>query len=141
MPETISYKQYLAGLPPERKPEVDKVWRIVRESMPEGYVEEIGPKMLSFKADGEWYIALANQKNYISLHLVPIYIYPNLKAKLDASAPRLKCGKGCVNFRKAEELPLDVIAEIIGTNEADAFTERIRQARSQGSRKKKSASK
>lgn len=136
--QNLSYERYLDGLPPERRTEADKVWRVVRESMPEGFVEEIGAKYLNFKAGEDWYVALANQKNYISLHLMPLYFFPEVKAKLDASAPRLKCGKGCINFKKAEELPLDVIAEIVGANDADTYLERIRQVRSQGSQKKKS---
>lgn len=139
--QTLSYKQYLTELPPERRGEVEKVWRVVRESMPGGYVEEIGPKFISFKAGEDWYVALANQKSYVSLYLIPLYVFPELKAKLDASAPRLKCGKSCINFKSADELPLDVIAEVVGANDAEAFTERVRQVRSQGSEKKKSGDK
>ncbi|HYH86007.1 MAG TPA: DUF1801 domain-containing protein [Pyrinomonadaceae bacterium] len=138
MSGTLSYKQYLDGLPSERRVEVEKVWRVVRESMPKGYVEEIGPKFITFKAGEDWYVALASQKNYISLYLIPLYVFPELKAKLDASAPRLKCGKSCINFKKADELPLDVIAEVVGANDAEAFMEHCRRVRSQGSRKKKS---
>ena len=73
--------------------------------MPDGYAEEIGPKFLSFKADGEWYVALANQKNYISLYLMPVYIFPELRAKLDGGGKKLRCGKSCVNFRRADVIP------------------------------------
>ncbi|MBC7932462.1 MAG: DUF1801 domain-containing protein [Rubrivivax sp.] len=139
--QNLSYKQYLAELPPERRDVVEKVWRVVRESMPKGYVEEIGAKFLSFKAGEDWYVALANQKNYVSLYLIPLYVFPELKAKLDASAPRLKCGKSCINFKSADELPLDVIAEVVGANDAEAFMEHVRQVRSQGSEKKKSGDK
>ena len=45
--QTLSFEQYLASLPPERRSEVEKVWRVVRENMPGGYVEEIGPKFLT----------------------------------------------------------------------------------------------
>src|SRR5918992_360130 len=100
--QTLSYAKYLEALPAERRSEVDKVWRVVRRNMPEGYVEEIGPKFLSFKADADWYVALANQKNYISLYLMPLYVFPELKAKLDAGGKNLKCGKSCINFRAAE---------------------------------------
>src|ERR671912_302566 len=102
---SISYKQYLDALPPERRGEVERVWRVVRESVPAGYAEDIGPKFLSFKAGDEWYVALASQKNYISLYLMPVYVFPELRARLDASGKSLKCGKGCINFRRAEELP------------------------------------
>jgi hypothetical protein len=89
--------------------------------MPSGYSEEINAKLLSFKTGKDWYVALANQKNYISLHLLPIYIYPELRAKFDAANKKLKCGKGCVNFKRAEDLPLAVIAEIISATPPDSF--------------------
>ena len=132
MPEdTITYEQYLSNLPPERRGEVDQVWRAVRASMPPGYTEEVGPKYLIFKADDQQAVALANQKNYISLYLTPLYVFPELQARLDASGRNLKCGKGCINFKRAEDLPLEAIAEIISANDAKAYVERMRQMRNE----------
>lgn len=132
MPEKkITYEQYLSNLPPERRDEVDQVWLAVRAGMPAGYTEEVSPKYLIFKAGDQQYVALANQKSYISLHLIPLYIFPELQAKLDASGKNLKCGKGCINFKRAEELPLDVIAEIIAANEAKAFVAHMQQMRNE----------
>ena len=127
--ESLSYEQYLNSLPPERKSEVERVWRVVRESVPGGYREEVTAKFLTFKAGGEMYVALASQKNYISLYLMPLYVYPELKAKLDAGGKKLKCGKSCINFRRADELPLDVIAEIVGATPAAAYVEKVRSVR------------
>jgi len=131
--ENLSLEQYLAGLPAERRGEVEKVWGVVRGSVPGGYVEEVGPKFLTFKAGEEMYVALANQKHYISLYLMPLYLYPELKAKLDATG--LKCGKSCINFKRAEELPLGVVAEVIGANDADAYQRRVREAKGAGRKK------
>ena len=108
--------------------------------MPDGYVEKIGHKFLSFKAGGEWYVALANQKGYISLYLMPVYVYPELKAKLDGSGKKLKCGKSCVNFKRAEDLPLETIAEIIGAHDAAAYKSRVLEAKNEGRRKGRSNS-
>jgi len=108
--------------------------------MPEGYAEEVGAKFLSFKAGDDWYVALANQKNYISLYLIPLYVFPDMKAKFDAAASKkLKCGKSCVNFLRAEELPLEVVGEIVGGTEAQAFAEHVRQIRSAGRTSRKAA--
>lgn len=111
--QTYSYEQYISSLPADRRGEVERVWQVIRTNMPASYTEEISPKYLTFKADEEWYVALANQKNYISLYLTPLYVFPRLKAKLDSSGRKLKCGKGCVSFKKAEDLPLEVIGEIV----------------------------
>ncbi|HEV2881514.1 MAG TPA: DUF1801 domain-containing protein [Pyrinomonadaceae bacterium] len=128
--QALSYEQYLDGLPAERRAEIERVWSLVRENVPDGYVEEVGAKFLSFKTGDDWLVALANQKNYISLHLIPLYMFPEMKAKFDAAASaKLKCGKGCVNFKRAEELPLEVVGEIVRSHEAVDYAERMRQIR------------
>jgi len=130
MESNLSYEQYLAELPVGRRVEVERVWGLVREKMPAGYVEEIGAKFLSFKAGDDWYVALANQKNHISLYLMPLYVFPEMKAKFDgAASKKLKCGKSCVNFQRAEELPLEVVGEIVGSQDAQAYAEGVRQTR------------
>jgi hypothetical protein len=131
MEHNLSYEQYLESLPAARRTEIERVWGLVREHIPAGYTEEIGAKFLSFKAGADWYVALANQKNYISLYLIPLYVFPEMKAKFDAAASKkLKCGKSCINFQRAEELPLEVLGEIVGGYEAQAFAEHVQRIRS-----------
>ena len=134
--KTVSYGEYLDNLPAGRRVEIERVWALVRERVPDGFTEEIGAKFLSFKAGDDWLVALANQKNYISLYLMPLYVFPELKAKFDAAASgKLKCGKSCINFQRAEELPLEVLGEIVGHHDAPAYAEQVRLIR--GARKKR----
>ena|SRR5215471_13313350 len=135
--KTLSYDRYLAGLPPDRRTEVDNVWRLVRQNIQPGYTEEISPGLLLFKAGDDWYVALANQKNYISLHLMAIYAFPALHKKLEAST-KLKMGKACINFKRAEELPLDVIAEIVAGFKAEDYIAHVNKLRSDYKAKRKS---
>jgi hypothetical protein len=123
------YQAFLNRLPIDRRIEIEKVWQIARDNMPDGYKEIISSKYLSFCADNMWYIALANQKNYISLHLLPIYMFPELKAKLDNSGRKIKGGKGCLNFKKAEELPVEIIGEIIAAIPFEDYKAHIEKAR------------
>ncbi|HEY0100224.1 MAG TPA: DUF1801 domain-containing protein [Pyrinomonadaceae bacterium] len=130
MENDISYEQYLDSLPAGRRVEIERVWGLVREHIPEGYTEEVGEKFLSFKAGADWYVALANQKNYISLYLIPLYMFPEMKAKFDAAASKkLKCGKSCINFQRAEELPLEVVGEIVGSYDAQSYAGQVQQVR------------
>ena len=62
---------------------------------------------------------------------MPIYLFPEMKAKLDGSGKKLKCGKGCINFKRAEELPLEVVAEIIAANDGKAYKQRVQQLKSE----------
>lgn len=134
--QPFSYTDFIASIPTERKEAVERVWKAVRESMPAGYTEQISSKYLTFAADGEMYVALANQKNFLTLHLIPIYIFPELKAKLDNSGKKMKVGKGCVNFLSAEDLSLDIIAQVIGSCEAETYIEKMRQLRGKKKSKK-----
>ena len=127
--ESLSFEQYLDSLSPERRGEVERVWRLVREHVPDGYREEITAKFLTFRAEEEMYVALASWKNYISLYLMPLYLYPELKAKLDAAEKKVKCGKSCINFRRADELPLEAIGEIVGATGAGEYVERVKSDR------------
>ena len=140
MGNTLSYEQYLDSLPAGRRTEIERVWGLVREHIPAGYTEDVSAKFLSFKTGADWYVALANQKNYISLYLIPLYVFPEMKAKFDAAASKkLKCGKGCINFLRAEELPLEVIGEIVGGYEAQSFAAHVQQIRSAGRPQRKKA--
>ncbi len=141
--QTISYEQYLEALPDDRRAVIERVWAVVRENVGAGYTEHIGPKFLTFMADEDWYVALANQKNYVSLYLIPVYVFPELKARLDASGKNLRCGKSCINFKKAEDLPLDAIAEIVAAHDAGEYKEHCQQLRreSQAARARKKPTK
>ena len=80
-------------------------------------------------------IALANQKTYLSLHLVPMYLMPALQERLAAAAPKLKMGKGCVNFNQVEELPLPALAEVMAATSLADYLARLQAGRTT-SRKK-----
>ena len=137
--QTLSYESYLSSLPAERRDEIERVWQVMRENVPAGYTEQISQKYLTFMAGDEWYLALANQKNYISLYLCSIYVFPELKARLDNSGKKLKCGKGCINFKRAEDLPLDTLGEIVSAYDAEAYKKHMREIRERARAERKTA--
>ncbi|MBC8160002.1 MAG: DUF1801 domain-containing protein [Roseiflexaceae bacterium] len=120
---------FLESIPVERRDEMQRVWQAVQASAPAGYLETIGPKFLTLTADGEWYVALANQKNYISIYLMPIYVFPELRTKLYAGGRTFKGGKSCINFKRADDLPLDTIGEIVAATEAEQYVATVRAIR------------
>ena len=72
-----------------------------------------------------FFAALASQKNYMSLYLMSVYCGcadanpANAHARWFREAwaktgKKLDMGKACIRFRKAEDLPLDLIGEAIG---------------------------
>jgi hypothetical protein len=68
-----------------------------------------------------WYVALALQKASLSLHLMPIYADEKQAAKLKNAGRKLDIGKGCVRFKRADDLPLDTVGEIIAAHPVDRW--------------------
>ena len=60
--------------------------------------------------------ALAKTKGYFTLHNMIMYAYPEIKNVLDDHIKKvkgLKFQKGCINFKNAEDFPLEVFGEFI----------------------------
>ena len=121
-------EEYLAQLPEERRRVVSAVVDVVRAHLPPGFEEGMGYGMMG------WYVPLetfpdtyngqplalagiASQKRYISLYLVHVYGDPELEAwfreRWAATGKKLNMGKSCVRFTRLEDVPLDLIGEVI----------------------------
>ncbi len=60
-------------------------------------------KKLNEKNQEIWFGGVEIKKNYVSFHLIPVYVFPEL---LDGISPELKkrlTGKSCFNFKKTDE--------------------------------------
>ena len=121
---------YLASLPPERRKVVAAVRAMIRKHLPDGYVETMNWGMLSYEIPLRrypvtynkqplCYAGLAAQKNNYAIYLMNVYghkpLHDKLVAAYKAAGKRLDMGKCCVRFRKLEDLPLDVVGEIIAS--------------------------
>jgi len=98
-----------------------RVRDVVKKRLPKGYDECVSGKMIVYQVpvDGKlfWYAAIASMKGYISLHLMPVYGSPALTARLKdgfkAAGKKLDMGKACIRFKKADDLALDVIGDVV----------------------------
>lgn len=99
---------FLTNLPAERRREVERVRETVRRYLPVGYEEVISKNMLVYQVPLErysdtynghplWYVALASEKSYLSLHLMPIYgdraLAQRLAEGFRAAGKKLDVGK------------------------------------------------
>jgi hypothetical protein len=73
----------------------------------------MGKEMIIYKANGSMKYALASGKNYMSLHALPIYGSTVLHAKYTKLLPRVKVQKGCINFNHEDDVPLEILKELI----------------------------
>jgi hypothetical protein len=135
---------FIAALSPDRRAEVERVRTMIRRHLPEGYEEVVSKNMLVYQVplarysdtyNGHplWYAALASEKSYLSLHLMPVYGDKALARRLEdgfrAAGKRLNMGKACIRFASADDLALDVVGHIVAAIPVDRWVEIARSAR------------
>jgi hypothetical protein len=73
----------------------------------------MGKEMIIYKSNHMMKYALASMKNYMSLHVLPIYGSASLFMKYQTLLPKAKFQKGCINFNHENELPLEIVKKLI----------------------------
>ena len=140
----MTVTQLLNDLPPDRRDAMSRVRDVVRRNLPAGYEEALSRDTIVYQVplarysdtyNGHplWYVALASQKNYMALYLMPAYGSTALAARLrdgfKAAGKKLDMGKSCIRFRKADDLALDAIAEVVAAVPVDKWVEIAEAAR------------
>ena len=73
----------------------------------------MGKEMIIYKGKGMMKYGLASVKNYMSLHVLPMYMNTALFSKYQALLPGAAFQKGCINFISAEQMPTAIITRLI----------------------------
>ena len=143
-PKAPTVTAFLSRLPTSRRKEVERVRTVIQRHLPAGYEEAISKNMLVYQVPlaryGEtyngqplWYVALASEKSYLSLHLMSIYgdaaQAQRLKDGFRAAGKKLDMGKACIHFKSADDLPLDVIGAAVASMPVDWWIDIARAAR------------
>jgi uncharacterized protein YdhG (YjbR/CyaY superfamily) len=134
-----SVEQYLAELPDDRRDAIAEVRDVVLDNLPDGYVETMNWGMISYEVPLEtfgdtynkkplMYAALASQKNHMAVYLTTVYSSEEnedwFRERYEATGKKLDMGKSCVRFKKLDQLPVDLIGEVIAkTSVADFLAE------------------
>ncbi len=108
--------QYIAAQAPERQSILAEIHTIILEedSTVVPVVEPMmGKGMIVYKCKGMMKYALSSVKKHMSLHVLPIYGSKTLHEKYQALLPDAGFQKGCVNFEKEGEMPLDVVRQLM----------------------------
>jgi hypothetical protein len=129
-------EEYLQGLPEERRAVLSKVRDVVRKNLPRGYRETMNWGMITYEIPLErypdtyngqplCYAGLAAQKNYNALYLMGAYQDPDeaarLREALRKAGKKVDMGKSCLRFRRAEDLPLEIIGRLIKGTPPEKF--------------------
>jgi len=102
-----SVERYLADIPDDRRDVIDALHRLIVDLFPQATVD-MKHRMPTYSV-GEGWVALANQKRYVSLYTCGAHHLVRFKAK----HPKIKTGTGCINLKPADPLPLDDLSEVI----------------------------
>lgn len=136
MSKAATVAGYLDELPADRKKIIGTLRRHVNAHLPKGYEEGMLWGMITWSVPLSYhpdtyngqplcYVALASQKQYCSLYLTGVYgEAPRAKRLADgfrAAGKRLDAGKSCIRFKTLDDLPLDVIGELIGEVSVDEY--------------------
>jgi hypothetical protein len=142
--DAASVEEYLASLPEERPTSISAVRDVVNAHLPAGYVETMTFGMIGWVIPLEDYpdtynrqplaiASLASQKNHMALYLMGLYASePEVEWFRQQYAERgmkLDMGKSCVRFKRLDQVPLDVIGEVIEKVPPAAYIERYEAAR------------
>jgi Domain of unknown function (DU1801) len=128
MPKTLpSPDEFLAALPADRRGTMTTLHKAIRKAVPKlapAMMTGMGPSPLigygkyRYKSasgrEGDWFlVGLCAGKNYYSLHICvgdkDGYLVERNAGKLG----KVKAGRSCINFRKLEDLKLDVAMGLV----------------------------
>lgn len=123
---------YYENLPEERKEAMNKLRAVMAKNLPKGFQEGVDYGMPGWSVPHSLYpsgyhcnpkiplpfVGIASQKNFIALYHMGIYADPKLLEWFVAEFPKhsklkLDMGKSCIRFKKINEIPYDLIGELM----------------------------
>lgn len=135
-----SVDEYFENIPEDRKEVMNKLRRVIKKNLPKGFTEELSYGMPGFVVPHSIYpagyhckpeeplpfISVASQKHFVALYHMGIYAKPELMNWFVSEYPKhcntkLNMGKSCVRFKKLDNIPFDLIGELITKMSCDEW--------------------
>ncbi|MFT6167594.1 MAG: hypothetical protein ACJAV5_001542 [Vicingaceae bacterium] len=132
MSTNMTQKSYLKAIPEERRAAFKQLLQTIEDNLPEGFESCILYNMpgwvvpYSIYPDGYHckpksplpFLNLANQKGFIALYHLGLYANKDLHDWFVAEYPKhskykLDMGKSCIRFKRMDDIPFDLLAELI----------------------------
>jgi Domain of unknown function (DU1801) len=136
-------EEYLQGLPEDRRAAISAVRKVILVNLPKGYAECMGHGMIGYVVPHNLFPAgyhcdptlplpfanLASQKNHMALYLMNVYGDPAteqwFRKAWRAAGKKLDMGKACVRFKKIQDVPLEVVGQIIARVPVKEYIARV----------------
>lgn len=125
-------EHYIEQLPDDRKAVMATLRQLILANIPKGFEEVTGYGMMGYVVPHSIYpagyhcdpkqplpfLGIASQKNFIALYHMGIYADPKLLEWFTTEYPKhvktkLDMGKSCIRFKKPENIPFELIAELV----------------------------
>jgi uncharacterized protein YdhG (YjbR/CyaY superfamily) len=124
-------EHYIDQVPDDRKPSIRQLRKTILENLPNGISETISYGMIGYVIPHSLYpkgyhadpkqplplIHIASQKNFIAVYHFGIYADKRLSDWFIREFPKhskakLNMGKSCIRFKKAEQIPYELIGQL-----------------------------
>ncbi|MGE5692212.1 MAG: DUF1801 domain-containing protein, partial [Candidatus Zixiibacteriota bacterium] len=119
------------------------VREVILRNLPKGYEEVMQYGMIGYVVPHRLYppgyhcdpsqpltyAALASQKNHMAIYFMTIYGHKEteewFKKAYKASGKKLDMGKSCVRFKKLDDLPLEVIGQVVARTPVEKYIQYV----------------
>ncbi len=135
--------QYIQELPEDRRNAITELRKVIQKNLPQGFQEGMGYGMPGYSVPHSKYpagyhcdpklplpfISFASQKNFIAVYHMGIYADPKLlkwfvEGHAKVSTKKLDIGKSCLRYKKAEDIPYQLIGELVSKMTPDQWIDR-----------------
>ena len=125
-------EEYIEQVSEDKREAIIELRKIIKNNLPKGFEECMNYNMIGYVVPHKLYpagyhcdpklplpfINIAAQKNFIALYHMGIYANPQLLAWFTAEHTKrvkgkLDIGKSCIRYKKAENIPYDLIGELM----------------------------
>ena len=129
--KATSPNDYISQIPEDRRAVAKQLLKVIQDNLPKGFEEGIQYGMIGYYVPHSVYpdgyhcdpkiplpfMSFASQKNSINLYHSGIYAVPEIHDWFVAEYPKhcsrkLDMGKSCIRFKKIDEIPFELIAEL-----------------------------
>lgn len=127
----MNLEQYIEKLPEDRQQVIQQLRTILKKNLPAGFKEEINYGMIGYVVPHSTYpkgyhcdpklplpfLSIASQKNFVAVYHMGIYANPELLEWFVTEYPKhskgkLDMGKSCIRFKKMDQIPFELLAEL-----------------------------
>lgn len=135
-------ENYINQVPEDRQNALKKLRKVINENLPKGFEEGIQYGMIGYYVPHSKYpdgyhcdptiplpfMSFASQKNSVNLYHSGIYAIPKIHDWFVNEYPKhstrkLDMGKSCIRFKKVDDIPFELIAELCGKLTPEAWIE------------------